>query len=260
MEINSLKGTTGDGYQEQRILLSPAIKASIHTMLTNSSVLSIKIPNLFDPFIFINDGVFGTSGDGANAESCTLYQTLATSGAAFFALECQTLFARSNPNVEGWGALSPAENTCYTGGGCTPYSTIASRANFSIAPVTVVATSGVVLDASFLQSIGIVAAYTTFVLAIGRVLRFAVSGAAYRVTIEDIEDPTLLVCLIELMFILRERKKFQFESLLYLELMDTLRDTAALRAKTAWGFTTAAGASSLLAASAPPIVGGEPTV
>jgi hypothetical protein len=103
---------------------------------------------------------------------------------------------------------------------------------FGVAPFYVVVTSPAALSASILQSIGIVAAYTTFVLAIGRVLRFVVTGGAFRVTIEDLEDPSFLVSLVEYLYIARAQQDFQLELELYKQLVDTLRVTEILEKRT----------------------------
>ena len=84
------------------------------------------------------------------------------------------------------------------------------------------------LSVGFLQTIGIVAAYTTFVLAIGRVLRFVFSGMAFKVSIEALENPKPLIDVLQLMYVARARGDFVVEHRAYTCLVDTLRQAELL--------------------------------
>ena len=153
----------------------------------------------------------------------------------YFSLWCHTLFALSNPSVgHPWNDLSPQEYACLKHDTCPNYEVPIFQNNLDtgLAPMWFVILSVSVLSASFLQSIGIVAAYTTFVFAIGRVLRFAVSGGAFRTTLEDCQEPKYLVSLVELMYIARAQEEFDLERKVYVRLMDTLRQTEVLERKT----------------------------
>jgi hypothetical protein len=89
------------------------------------------------------------------------------------------------------------------------------------------------LSVGFLQTIGIVAAYTTFVLAIGRVLRFIFSGMAFKVSVEVMENPEPLIDAVHLMYMARARRDYVVEQRAYNCLVDTLRQTEFLQRVTA---------------------------
>lgn len=196
----------------------------------------IVIPHLYTPFLFnLPQGdfrFFGQPRPSSNTVRCYLGMTnVSMSASQFFSLWCDTLFELSNPpsTGEGWNNLSPQEWNCARGGTCPDYD---DAAHVGTSPLYFVIASNAVFSTSLLQSVGIVAAYTTFVFAIGRVLRFAVTGGAYRVELEDIEDPLYLVHLIEYLFMARAQGNYQLEEEVYTQLINTLRLPDVLEAKT----------------------------
>jgi len=221
----------------QRIAISPEVRGNLTRILVQREG-SVKLPNLFLPFYFNKAGQQLTAiGEGtvdSNREACELYLSSNQGEQGFyFALACQSLFSRSTPmSADGWNTLSPQEWQCINQDACLNVQPPEARDRFAIDSVFVLVTSSVVLNAGILQSIGIVAAYTTFVLAIGRVIRYALSGGAYRTTLEDMEDPQYLVCLIEFMMIIRGRKQYILEQQLYQELVNTIRDSSLLEQRT----------------------------
>lgn len=219
----------------QRFTLTPEMRGNLSQLLVNQTG-SMTLPNMFVPFFYNKAGqqlsIIGSNGD-LNREQCRLYLSQQGSQAYYFALTCQSLFAKGTPQSSSdFNTLSRQEWLCLTRDICENVEPTAVRANYTSSNVFVVVTSSVVLNAGILQSIGIVAAYTTFVLAIGRVIRFALSGGAYRTALEDMDDPQYLVCLIEFMMMIRGRRQFILEQQLYKELVDTIRDTSLLEKRT----------------------------
>jgi len=86
-------------------------------------------------------------------------------------------------------------------------------------------------DAGVLPNIGIIALYTTFILAIGSVLRGALAGTANMTHMQDMEDPGRVDDLVESILLCQSSGKpsdLELESLLYFELIDLLRSSEAL--------------------------------
>ena len=104
--------------------------------------------------------------------------------------------------------------------------------NTTTLPLYMAAISDKVPSSSgFLPNIGIIALYTTFILAIGQVLRGSMSGSAIRIALEDMEDPHRvrdLLDLIELTRMERRPEDFKLEEAMYFELLDLLRSSEAL--------------------------------
>eukprot|EP00744_Colponema_vietnamica_P005430 GILI01007960.1.p1 GENE.GILI01007960.1~~GILI01007960.1.p1 ORF type:complete len:1364 (-),score=194.98 GILI01007960.1:168-3836(-) len=219
----------------QRFALTPEVRGNLSRLLINQTGY-MTLPNMFVPFFYNKAGQQMQSiGGGAdiNREQCRLYLSSQGTQGYYFAFTCQSLFAKGTPLSTGdFNTLSQQEWQCLNRDYCENVESTAARTNYSSSNVFVVVTSSVVLNAGILQSIGIVAAYSTFVLAIGRVIRFALSGGAYRTTLEDMEDPQYLVCLIEFMMMIRGRKQFILEQQLYRELVDTIRDSSLLEKRT----------------------------
>jgi hypothetical protein len=146
-----------------------------------------------------------------------------------FEIRCQTLFQNSNPTTyTGWNDLSAAEWGCLRNNGPCPNEQASQGGTRNQAGPFFVVESSPSLSVGFLQTIGIVAAYTTFVLAIGRVLRFIFSGMAFKVSIEGLEDPTPLIHTVQLMYMARAQRQFAVEHRAYTTLVDCLRQAELL--------------------------------
>ena len=222
-------------FNAQRLKMDSYVQQNLSAMLQGQQD-HIVIPHLYTPFLFnLPQGdfrFFGQPRPSSNTVRCYLGMTnVSMSASQFFSLWCDTLFELSNPpsTGEGWNNLSPQEWNCARGGTCPDYD---DAAHVGTSPLYFVIASNAVFSTSLLQSVGIVAAYTTFVFAIGRVLRFAVTGGAYRVELEDIEDPLYLVHLIEYLFMARAQGNYQLEEEVYTQLINTLRLPDVLEAKT----------------------------
>eukprot|EP00762_Andalucia_godoyi_P000924 ANDGO_03755.mRNA.1 Protein PIEZO homolog len=70
-----------------------------------------------------------------------------------------------------------------------------------------------------LQSYSIIAFYATFVLAVGRFLRMAVSGLAAKIIIEDLPEPIEIIRLVLMIYEARDQADLILEELLFRELI-----------------------------------------
>ncbi|KEG10142.1 hypothetical protein DQ04_04121000 [Trypanosoma grayi] len=95
----------------------------------------------------------------------------------------------------------------------------------------VVASSDVTLDTSFsfLPNTGIIALYTTFILALGTFLRNAVTGYAHRVVLMQVSNPDPVAELLRYIYMARSSasngymESLLLEQQLFFELVDLLR-------------------------------------
>jgi hypothetical protein len=196
---------------------------------------SVNLRSFYLPFIQNDqaESLLAVGVPSINTRQCTLSLNTNTSlhggTVQYFSLLCHGLFELGNPIHHSWRP-SPNEENCEASDACPNYEVNQTGFVFCNPFVAIVSTP--VLAAGFLQTIGIVAAYTTFVLAIGRVLRFATTGGAYRTMLEDIENPSYLVGLIEYLYIARAAEDYELEMRIYLELVNTIRVTEELERKT----------------------------
>ena len=269
VQSKASESASTSAFLRQEIELTPSEQRNMSAML-RGTITTMKLPRLYTPFLFNYPDddfqYFQQPIPKVNLVDCFLSASADPDSATsrYFSLWCHTLFEESNPTTQTpWNDLSPEEWFCLNEGSCPNYEQVQqqradgsspgsgsgsgsgssgsgtipswedpSQDGFATSPFYVIIMSNSVLSASILQSIGIVAAYTTFVLAIGRVLRFVVVGGAFRVSIEDMEDPGYLVALIEYLFIARAKKEFDLEMDIYKQIVDTLRVTEKLEQQT----------------------------
>jgi hypothetical protein len=203
------------------------------SLLLSGNISRVLIENLYSPFIF-NKAPSYFRVNRRDFVDCYFnsFSSVGGGGALYFSVECRTLFMNGNPGQHRW-QFSQAEAVCLSSDlQCPNYDSNPLGATGALSPIYFVTVSSAVFAASLLQQIGIVAAYTTFVFAIGRVLRFAFVGGAYRTSLEDMEDPSYLVSLVEYMCIARASGDFRLEQEIYTELVNTLRVTEELELQT----------------------------
>ena len=216
----------------QTRVLQPHEMRNLSLLLTGK-VSRVLIEKFYSPFVFNKaPSSFTARTDYADFVDCFLTVFNSTdSGTLYFSVECRTLFMDGNPGLH-WQFSQP-EAVCWTSDlQCPNYENRPLGSVGALSPVYFVVVSSAVFTASLLQQIGIVAAYTTFVFAIGRVLRFAFVGGAFRTSLEDMEDPSYLVSLIEYMCIARAGGDYRLEMDIYTELVNTLRVTEELEWQT----------------------------
>jgi hypothetical protein len=198
----------------------------------NSTTATIHFDALFNPFVLVEmDQIVSPRARPWDYASCNLTFAEETPESGYWGLACTTVFAMSNPQGgDDWNDLTPREFECLVHQSqCPDYER--SPVRHYGEPFLLIVTAPV-LASGVLQSIGIVAAYTTFVFAIGRIVRFAFSGGAYRVTLEAMEDPTVLINLIEYAAMTRARGEHDEERRAFKVLMGLLRVTELLEEKT----------------------------
>jgi hypothetical protein len=205
-------------------------------LLTNTSTETIIVTGLYMPFVF-NDpsAVSFASAVAADWSACNLTYNTETpphsQSAGYFGLQCTTIFAASNPAAGGLGQLTPQESSCLSNPEACPDYELNPPVPVYDTPFLFVVSSPA-LSVGLLQSVGLIAAYTTFVLAIGRIVRFAFSGGAYRVTLENLQDPGVLINLIEYISMVRARGEHGEERRVFSKLMYIVRVTEVLERKT----------------------------
>ena len=231
---------------QSRVLAPAEIDAFVAVI--NGSASSATIERMFNPFLSSKGSNFLVVAKSSYI-SCTFNRIAANinnppanasqprppggggllpNASSYFELRCRTLFDRSNPTTYvGWNDLSPPEWNCLRGTARCPNEELTAGGN-GTAGLYFVVESSQSLSVGFLQTIGIVAAYSTFVLAVGRVLRFIFSGMAFKVGIEAIENPRPLIDVVQLMYMARARGEFHTEHRAYTCLVDTLRQAELL--------------------------------
>jgi len=150
----------------------------------------------------------------------------------YWCMKCAPLFSRGNvPNS------SYPEWECLTNGiGCAQYDYEAHPVTPDVSqfvPMSFVTVSDrVPTRLNLIPNVGILALYTTFVLAVGTMLRGAFGGAVKNPPIDDIGDPQSILNHITLMEIARtaEPPEFGVELRTYLCLIDFLRSPEKLLA------------------------------
>jgi hypothetical protein len=164
--------------------------------------------------------------------SCELNFTLAydpvlKTNLRYTCLICSALFFGGNyPNPE-----YPSYNCVMNNVGCEQFTNGSRRPPITSNPAFVVISDMVPNDSGFLPNIGIIALYTTFILAIGQVLRGALAGTANMTHLQDMQDPHRVDDLVESVLLCQASGRasdLELEGLLYYELIDLLRSSEAL--------------------------------
>ena len=158
----------------------------------------------------------------------------------YWCLQCAPLFPAGN--MPAANTSSAAEWRCLsTGEGCSDFNyedvnetaaaprwqrwqgkqTLAAQAEVPI--YMVVLSDSVVVGISFLKGIGIVALYTTFVLALGRLLRSVLANKVGTLVFENMANPAVLENMVRCIGVAREYGDLRLEHTTYLELIDLLR-------------------------------------
>ncbi|TPP42104.1 hypothetical protein CGC20_28230 [Leishmania donovani] len=193
-----------------------------------------------------------TSGTRGAAHNCTLELNHNTDVALnslvrYWCLHCAPLFPEGNIPSE--NSSSAAEWRCLTTGeGCDDFNyedatggsgsrtvraSLAAQMNSRVAakqvPMYMVIISGtVVMGISLLKGIGIVALYTTFVLALGRLLRSVLTNQTSTLLYSNMANPAALQNMVRCMEMAREYGDLRLEHTIYLELVDLLRSAERL--------------------------------
>ncbi|KAG5465648.1 hypothetical protein CUR178_00358 [Leishmania enriettii] len=220
-------------------------------------VASASLPFFYSPFAFNRASRF----DGLptnprfphrNHHNCTLqliHDKDVALGALvrYWCLHCAPLFPEGN--VPSANVSSAAEWRCLTTGeGCEnlnyeddvgvsgnrtvrapPVGYVSARVAEAQVPMHMVIISDtVVMGISLLKGIGIVALYTTFVLALGRLLRSVLANQSSTLLYSNMANPAALENMVRCIEMAREYGDLRLEHAIYLELVDLLRSAERL--------------------------------
>ncbi|GET93419.1 hypothetical transmembrane protein [Leishmania tarentolae] len=218
---------------------------------------SASLPFFYSPFVLNRAGHIdklpaSLQFPHRNQHNCTLElnhdrDVALNSLVRYWCLHCTPLFPEGN--IPSANSSSAAEWRCLTTGeecenfnyedaaGTRGSRTV--RAPFALqmnsrmatkqAPMYMVIISDtVVMGISLLKGIGIVALYTTFVLALGRLLRSVLANQVSTLLYSNMANPVALQNMVRCMEMAREYGDLRLEHAIYLELMDLLRSTERL--------------------------------
>eukprot|EP00754_Rhynchopus_humris_P008214 Rhum_TRINITY_DN1368_c0_g1::Rhum_TRINITY_DN1368_c0_g1_i1::g.3959::m.3959 len=166
---------------------------------------------------------------------------------SYWNVSCDTLFENGNPpvvsDVTGVGSFpfTEAETSCIKADvyserlECTHVAydseALPVSQSHAVTGPYFIAVSDMIANgsASMIPSIGVVALYTTFVLAVGRVLRSSLTGDAAKLQLTDMDDPSKLSTLIEYISMARAEGDLHLEHGLYREVVHLLRSPESMR-------------------------------
>ncbi|KAG5464178.1 hypothetical protein LSCM1_00358 [Leishmania martiniquensis] len=220
-------------------------------------VAAASLPFFYSPFVFNRasrlDGLPASlHSPHRNYHNCTLQlihdrDVALHSLVRYWCLHCAPLFPEGN--VPSANVSSAAEWRCLTTGeGCENFNyedvesvtgnrTLWARpgaylgartAGVQVPMHMVIISDTVVMGISFLKGIGIVALYTTFVLALGRLLRSVLANQASTLLYSNMANPAALENMVRCIEMAREYGDLRLEHAIYLELVDLLRSAERL--------------------------------
>ncbi|RNF14292.1 uncharacterized protein Tco025E_06025 [Trypanosoma conorhini] len=228
-------GTANPVSYTQSWTVSSTTAQAIHYMLNHPiahGTNSVLLHNFYTPFLFVHPDGFAAFGDGTgrNFMDCSIVLRQEVEPALnytvrYWCVKCQSLFTGGNvPSANltrfpEWDCLS-------TGEGCSSFDFELRNGDDGYNPVSmyfVILSDPSVGGVSFLQGIGIVALYTTFVLALGRIFRGMFADKAKHAVLTAMADPTPVAQLIAYIELARECGDLRLEQSVYFELVDLLR-------------------------------------
>eukprot|EP01060_Flectonema_neradi_P017272 TRINITY_DN2413_c0_g4_i1.p1 TRINITY_DN2413_c0_g4~~TRINITY_DN2413_c0_g4_i1.p1 ORF type:complete len:2832 (+),score=358.96 TRINITY_DN2413_c0_g4_i1:61-8556(+) len=238
--------------------LPPASRVAIATALRDEVRKEMVLDHFYSPFLFnrrqllklyVPEGYAqlkctfvlepGIDHNCTNGTKCAPTRGFSSFSTSFV---CDSLFQNGNPLDAGF-VFSEPELTCFSQSkyfrysGCPAYDSKEHPRDFGKRSMYIVTASDNVTDNSgwgaLLASFSIAALYTTFVLAIGRVIRGMFVGSAHRVVLEDMLDPRPVEYIVKCMHYARCEGDLVLESALYQELLRLYRSPESLREFTA---------------------------
>ena len=210
-----------------------SVLPQLRSVLNAASNATIYLQDFYTPFVFNKPNVmqFSTAVTGlAPNTDCKIdlrssFDNLDQETVRYWCVECATLFSGGN-SITNDATLFP-ENACVDKRNCDSFNYEAHPPNRTFAaPYFVIFSDDVPGGSSFLPNVGIIALYTTFILALGSVLRSSVQGDAHRVFLKQMSDPSPVAELVSYIYLSRSvggDDDLALEEQLYLELMDMLR-------------------------------------
>lgn len=224
-QVDRVDGKTVSG--EQVIPLDTDQRARLRDMIngTTGSTLpsrSVSLPSAFTPFI-VNKATGLETVSIRNDEMARQYKANCSLIIVYGGYDEKGVRTESNaPQFPYWGMECTRINIAHPD---SPEAQV-SGAFFDVQTRKIVQDSGLV---GALSSFGIITFYTTFVLAVGRLLRTYVSGMVSRIFYEDLEDPDLLYAFCQECYLARAAGDLELEQMLTEQLIDIFRDTNLLQ-------------------------------
>eukprot|EP01061_Rhynchopus_euleeides_P005831 TRINITY_DN14971_c0_g1_i2.p1 TRINITY_DN14971_c0_g1~~TRINITY_DN14971_c0_g1_i2.p1 ORF type:complete len:1835 (+),score=619.48 TRINITY_DN14971_c0_g1_i2:200-5506(+) len=229
-------------------VLPAAARVTLYKGLMSNLSSTTLLPNLYSPFMFNKRETVSTYVPMESTKiSCKLVlepgrNNHANTIASFSSdLVCESLFANGNPLDQGF-TFTPDEQECfnmskyYRWSRCPDYDE-RKKCDYKEIPLYIITASDTVAKnsglGSLLASFSVTALYTTFVLTIGQLIRFFFKGSAYRVVLEDMQDPRPVEYIVTCMHYARCEEDLVLEEALYQELLRLYRSPESLREFTA---------------------------
>lgn len=223
----------------QNYTLDSATRERMRRGIEDANHTEVMLPSFYCPFIVNRPLSIAPLAAGPGTkwmQDCKLaYER--SQGVGFWQLRCRGLFRNGNAPEFATGA----ERACLLSGGfrcgALDYSGATANRDHKWVPLYFVAMSAEVPKRSGLgglfQSFSIIAIYSTFVLAAGRVIRLMLTGSAQRVVLEDMKNPGPLICLVEDVKLARAEGELALEEDLYEELINIYRSPELIKQWTA---------------------------
>ncbi|KAG5490221.1 hypothetical protein JKF63_00340 [Porcisia hertigi] len=220
--------------------------AAVNAQSGSTIVGTASLPFFYSPFLFnrasqLNGLPLNPHFPHRNQHNCTLElnherDVALNSLVRYWCLHCEPLFPEGNIPSE--NISSAAEWRCLTRGeGCSDfnYEDVSNKSGNHVAQVPmyiVVVSDTVVIGISFLKGIGIVAIYTTLVLAFGRLLRSILANQVSTLLYSNMANPTVLENMVRCIGMARAYGDLRLEHTIYIELVDLLRSAERLSSVT----------------------------
>uniref|UniRef100_A0A7S1I0S6 Piezo non-specific cation channel R-Ras-binding domain-containing protein n=1 Tax=Eutreptiella gymnastica TaxID=73025 RepID=A0A7S1I0S6_9EUGL len=240
--VNRVKQTwpiPKDKYRDVAMVID---RAKSHVNEVNESIpTAIELNCFYSPFLFNSPLSVQRYTLDPDDAPCSLMANCMLSfeddeafpGRQYANLQCRSLFQNGNGNGIWPPKWSPEEQACISHGDqCPNYDSADNNDQHPWAPLYFVVTSAKApfyQGAGFLASVGIMTLSSTFVFTLARVLRWLLTGQAYRVPLEDMKDPTRLIQLVEDIKLARAEGDLMLEEQLYKELIHIYQSTELLK-------------------------------
>jgi len=231
---------------------SSTMPVSLPSLPSPSSTAPILLKNFFTPFYHnlpkTVESLYSTvcstpSPLCAGYINCSLSLQKDAHNYPFWTFRCRglwkngsTLCCPSPSSAEYCFTKCPAQETeCFNGedSSCPNYDN--TNSNEFDGPPIIVASEQVPVStgfASVLQSWGIIALYTTFILAIGKLIRASSTGMAFQVVLNHMQDPTQILVLVHFIYLARAEGDLELEEKLFAELINLYRSPERIKSWT----------------------------
>lgn len=199
--------TTLQGTQEMPLTI--AQRDRLAAMIESKTGGYLDLEHAYNPFLLNNYDTLDvvTRADKKYWPSCTIGLRKEITDSFFYWMMNCTKFKFNNHDSQNATMLGPSFIIQST--------MIVTNNNFSLT--------------RFISGFGIIAFYTTFVLAVGQFIRLSVTGLVSRIYFTDVDNVDLLLSFVKDIYIARENGALDLEETMYVQLMRIFRDTSLLQ-------------------------------